>query len=60
MSPVVGVRAISQSQLTEMIRVGLTGEVVRFFINSRESVSNADLRTVSLLFAENGLTNFGS
>jgi chromosome segregation ATPase len=52
-SPVADASAIGLSQLKEVIS-RLNEEEFRFLLKSRESVSNAELGTRSLIFAENG------
>ncbi|XP_059459662.1 trans-Golgi network-localized SYP41-interacting protein 1 isoform X2 [Corylus avellana] len=52
-SPVADASAISLSQLKEVIS-RLNEEEFRFLLKSRESVSNAELGTCSLIFAESG------
>ncbi|KAF5456575.1 hypothetical protein F2P56_026043 [Juglans regia] len=54
-SPVADVSAISLMQLTEVIR-GLNEEEFRFLLDSRESVSNAELGTDFGAFAKHGFT----
>ncbi|XP_041019418.1 uncharacterized protein LOC121261230 isoform X3 [Juglans microcarpa x Juglans regia] len=54
-SPVADVSAISLMQLTEVIR-GFNEEEFRFLLDSRESVSNAELGTGGGVFAKHGFT----
>jgi chromosome segregation ATPase len=52
-SPVADASSIGLSQLKEVIS-GLNEEEFRFLLKSRESASNADLGTCSMIFAEYG------